>query len=334
MYKKVYDGISNTHSSRFDVGNQIPTKIFDCTINRLPQDALSVITEVLNADQKDISNIQILKKGMTNRSYVFSCKKKKYIIRIPGEGTDFLVDRQQEYQVYKVIKNKGLCDAPVYINPHNGYKITEFLDNVRVCNCDNYQEVQSCIKKLRVLHDMNLQVDHAFDIFKQIDFYESLWSESQSFYRDYALTKKNIFSLREYICNQPKHWCLTHIDAIPDNFLFFHNDVQLTDWEYAGMQDPHVDIAMFAIYSSYDKRKTDKLIDIYFEGKCDKNTRLKIYCYMAACGLLWSNWCEYKRILGVKFGKYARRQYEYAKEYYNIIVEELKFKGNFTYESR
>ena len=66
------------------------------------------------------------------------------------------------------------------------------------------------------------------------------------------------------------------------------------------------------------------LIDLYFEGECDRSTRLKIYCYMAAGGLLWSNWCEYKRKLGIKFGTYARRQYEYAKEYYEIVHNELQ----------
>ena len=89
---------------------------------------------------------------------------------------------------------------------------------------------------------------------------------------------------------------MTHIDAISDNFLFYKNDsdseekLQLTDWEYSGMQDPHVDIAMFCIYSLYDKSQIDRLIDIYFEGKCTEITRIKIYCYIAACGLLWSNW--------------------------------------------
>ena len=51
---------------------------------------------------------------------------------------------------------------------------------------------------------------------------------------------------------------------------------------------------------------------------------LKIYCYMVAGDLLWNNWCEYKRKLGIKFGTYARRQYEYAKEYYEIVHNELQ----------
>ena len=43
----------------------------------------------------------------------------------------------------------------------------------------------------------------------------------------------------------------------------------------------------------------------------------------AVCGLLWSNWCEYKKKLGVEFGEYSLRQYSYAKEYYKIVMEEL-----------
>ena len=45
--------------------------------------------------------------------------------------------------------------------------------------------------------------------------------------------------------------------------------------------------------------------------------------FIAACGLLWSNWCEYKRSLGVEFGEYSLRQYRYAKDYYKIVMEEL-----------
>ena len=99
--------------------------------------------------------------------------------------------------------------------------------------------------------------------------------------------------------------------------------MQLTDWEYAGMQDPHVDIAMFCIYSLYDRKQVDHLIDIYFDHNCSEEVRTKIYCYIAICGLLWSNWCEYKAHLGVEFGEYSLRQYRYAKDYYRYAVERM-----------
>lgn len=95
---------------------------------------------------------------------------------------------------------------------------------------------------------MKLRVNYCFDIFGQIDFYESLMGNTPSIYRDYTKTKSNIYKLKEYIDAQKKELCLTHIDAVPDNFLFTEDgQVKLIDWEYAGMQDPQVDIAMFCI---------------------------------------------------------------------------------------
>lgn len=291
--------------------------------NHLKSDAIAIISKVLEAGYSEITNITVLKKGMTNRSFLFTCKGKKYIMRIPGEGTDKLINRNEEAQVYAVLDGKNICDNIAYINPSNGYKITEFIENSRVCDAENIDDLKACMKKLKEFHNMNLLVDHEFDIFKQIEFYESLWNGEESIYKDYKTTKERVFSLKKYIDEHIENKCLTHIDAVPDNFLFSENgDVRLIDWEYAGMQDPHVDIAMFCIYALYNKRQVDRLIDIYFENKCDKETTLKIYCYIAACGLLWSNWCEYKRSLGVEFGEYSLRQYRYAKDYYRIFMEE------------
>ena len=93
------------------------------------------------------------------------------------------------------------------------------------------------------------------------------------------------------------------------------------------MQDPHVDIAMFSIYSLYNKNQVDRLIDIYFQNHCDIRTRIKIYIYISMCGLLWSNWCEFKSKLGVEFGEYSLRQYRFAKDYYRYAIKEMKELG-------
>lgn len=160
-------------------------------------------------------------------------------------------------------------------------------------------------------------------MFGQIEYYEGLWQGASSVYRDYKTTKEHVCWLKKYIDRQPKQWALTHIDAVCDNFLMKDDQIYLIDWEYAGMQDVHVDIAMFAIYAMYNKDQVDKLIDAYFEGQVEEAIRIKIYCYIAICGLLWSNWCEYKRICGVEFGEYSLKQYRYAKEYYRIVAQML-----------
>ena len=377
----------------------------DAGSDHLRSDAMRTIAEALGCEESEIGGISVLKKGMTNRSFLFSVRGQKYIMRIPGEGTDRLIDRRQEAEVFRTISGLGLCDDPVYINPENGYKITKFLEDVRVCDPQDLgefrQRVQSgaaehdgsgavehgeadkktgretdesdtgnrssaretdvakCMARLRAFHELHLEVAHTFNIFGQISFYESLWEGTPSIYRDYVRTRDNVFSLKAFLDSVEKDRCLTHIDAVPDNFLFYRQEdgsegLQLTDWEYAGMQDPHVDIAMFCIYAMYDKRCVDRVIDLYFDGqtasdgrdgqmssderggqtvsdgrgaqtnadgRCSRQTRAKIYCYIAACGLLWSNWCEYKRRFGVEFGEYSLRQYRYAKDYYRYAME-------------
>ena len=316
-------------SSIKEINSYEQLREIDSDSNHLKNDAIATISKIFGCKENDINDIAVLKKGMTNRSFMFRVNGSKYIMRIPGEGTDKLISREQENEVYKAIKGFGFCDDPVYINPVNGYKITKYLEGVRACNVNDENDLKRCMQKLRSFHDADIKVDHCFDIFKQIEFYETLWNGAVSAFKDYYDTKNKILSLREVIDNLPKQRCLTHIDAIPDNFLFYYpagskeEQLQLTDWEYSGMQDPHVDIAMFCIYALFDKQKCDHLIDLYFNGGCDITTRCKIYCYIAICGLLWSNWCEYKRRLGVEFGDYNIRQYRYAKDFYKHAKELL-----------
>ena len=293
----------------------------DSNSNHLRSDAIKTISTVFGCSETAIVDIEILKKGMTNRSFLFKVNGTKYIMRIPGEGTDKLIDRHQEADVYKTISGLGLSNEPIYINPENGYKITAYISNTRVCNPKCETDLVSCMRKLKDFHNMRLSVKHDFDIFEHIDYFESLRAGKPSVYADYYETKRKVYELRSFVESLKTERCLTHIDSVPDNFLFCASqgsgeEVLLIDWEYSGMQDPHVDIAMFCIYSLYSKDECDHLIDLYFDGKCDDTTRAKIYCYISMCGLLWSNWCEYKQLLGVEFGEYSLMQYRYAKEYY------------------
>lgn len=301
----------------------------DSDSDSLKNAAIDVICKELSCKPSDIKKISALKKGMTNRSFKFECKGKKYIMRIPGEGTEKLINRKNEYDVYKRIEGFDVCDSPIYLNPENGYKLCSFIEGVHTCDPENVEELKLCMDKLRHFHELNLKTEHSFDIFEQIDFYESLWNGKASVFKDYEKIKNRVFSLKKYIDAQNKENCLCHIDSVPDNFMFYRDrngeeQLQLSDWEYAGMQDPHVDIAMFCIYSLYNKEKIDRLIDIYFENECTNENRLKIYCYIAACGLLWSNWCEYKANLGVEFGEYSLKQYRYAKEFSKMLIEEYQ----------
>lgn len=290
------------------------------------EDIKNIIKDTLNIN--DISDIEIMKTGMTNNSFIFKSGNDKYVFRFPGEGTEFLINRKNEKTTYLLLEDKNICDAPLYLNENNGYKISKFIENVRVCNAENNSDLELCMSKLKEFHSLELKSDYYFDIYERLNFYESLWGNNKSKYKDYYETKDKVLKLRKLIESNIGEKYLCHIDAVSDNFLIYKDKngkevVQLNDWEYAGMQDPDVDIAMFCIYSLYTKEQIDNLIDIYFQNGLERIKKIKIYSYIALCGLLWSNWCEYKRQLGVNFGDYALGQYKFAKEFYEIVRIEL-----------
>ena len=320
------------HSEVVEINTYEQLRDLDSNSGKLKSDAISVICDALQVHAQEIKDITVLKKGMTNRSFLFKCKDKKYIMRIPGEGTEQLINRTEEAQVYMQIAKENICDNIIYINPENGYKITEYMENARTCDPFNDEDLKKSMRVLRSFHEKELKVAHEFHIFKQIDFYESLWDGKPSIFKDYKETKEKVLSLQKYIDKYCLKKVLTHIDAVPDNFLFVKDEngeeqIRLIDWEYAGLQDPHVDVAMFCIYAMYNREQVEQLIDYYFEEGCPKEIRIKIYCYIAACGLLWSNWCEYKRNLGVEFDEYSLRQYRYAKDYYTLVQSEWEEVG-------
>ena len=289
---------------------------------------LDIIKSVFNLQNTDIELIP-LKQGMTNDSFIFSLNNERYIIRVPGVNTDKIINRHEEYDVYQAIKDEEFVEPIVYIDRDKGYKISKFIENSHTVNPKDWNEINACLKRLKEFHNQSHRVEHYFDVFEHINYYESLMPHASK-YEDYKEIKKNIESLEPIIENLVKDWTLCHIDAVCDNFLVTENqDVYLIDFEYAAMQDPDLDVAMFIVYSLFNRQEIDRIIDIYFEHQATPLKRYKIYSYIAIVGLLWSNWCEAKQDQELLNSSYAQQQYNYAKTFYQIVFDEARILPEF-----
>ena len=78
--------------------------------------AMELISEVLQVPESEITGIKCLKTGMTNKSFLFKVHGKSYICRIPGPGTELLINRKQEKAVYDAVKDYGITEHVVYMN--------------------------------------------------------------------------------------------------------------------------------------------------------------------------------------------------------------------------
>ena len=83
-------------------------------------------------------------------------------------------------------------------------RICEVIDTPNsISTPQNPVEVEKCMHALRNFHEMNLSVDHCFDIFEQIIYYENI-RNGPSMYADYEETKQKVFQLKNYIDSQNK----------------------------------------------------------------------------------------------------------------------------------
>lgn len=292
--------------------------------NQSDNEALRLISQVFRVEESEIQRIRCLKAGMTNKSFLFEVNGESYICRIPGVGTDRLINRKQEEEVYHLVEPLDITEHIVYFNGDTGYKIARYYDGARNSDAKNWPEMERCMVLLRKLHEAKIIASHSFDLRERILFYEGLCQNRQSIlFEDYDEVRgwMDILLNRVEKLGRPKY--LSHIDSVADNFLFLPDgSVRLIDWEYAGMQDPLIDIAMCGIYSRYNEEELNRLLGIYLERSPSEEERLVTYAYSALGGFLWCLWAVFKSLEGEEFGDYTIIMYHYAKLYYKEILKE------------
>ena len=288
--------------------------------------AMTLISEVFQVPESEITGIECLKAGMTNRSFLFRVKGKAYICRIPGEGTEKLIDRRAEGESYRAIAPLGLAEELIYFNPENGYKISVYYEDARSADPESEADLRACMEVLKKLHRAPCRVSQRFDLGERIAFYESLCLEKGEIpFLDYAEVREKMNRLLSWIHGLQRPETLSHIDPVYANFLFTGEGIRLIDWEYAGMADPLIDFAMATIYAEKDFAYAKRLLDYYGDTDVPRERAEQlVIAYMALGGFLWALWAVYKEALGVSFGTYPLTQYRYAKEGYAHLAKTVK----------
>ncbi len=296
-------------------------------IHSSDNEAMRVISSAFGVPESEIVGIRCLKAGMTNRSFGFELRGKPYICRVPGEGTEKLIDRRQEAESLAAVKDLGITEDIVFFDPETGYKISEYYPDARTADIGSDEDMRRCMQLVHRLHESGVTVGHDFDIAERLEFYEGLCITGGGIpYEDYLQIRAMSRELLDRLAALGRPKTLAHIDSCVDNLLFIRggSELRLIDWEYAGMADPLIDIAMCAIYSYRDRAQADHLTDLYFgEETASPRERGVVYAYMALGGLLWALWAIYKSQLGVSFGEYTLVMYHYAKYFYRSAAELL-----------
>lgn len=288
----------------------------DKYINNTGSKIFQNICSVLQCEEKDIHEINVLKKGMTNCSFAFTCQKdgKKYVYRHPGSGTEAFISRASEYFSMQVAKQLNLDTTFVYMHPTEGWKLSLYIENARILDYHNPKELEQAVQLLARLHDANVQSEFPYRLWDQAnDFLEKIQILHKDNTVDFYLLRDKIESLYEMVNKDNWPECLNHCDALAANFLIdSENRMTLIDWEYSGQGDTAQDLGSFIACSDMNYDEALFAITKYLGHKPTEEELRHYLAYTAIASYCWYLWAIYQEANGVDTGEFLELWHNYS----------------------
>lgn len=265
--------------------------------------------------------------GMTNRNYKVTVDEHSFVLRIPGNGTEGMIQRANEGYNSRLTYKMGISPEISYINNDTGIKLTEFINDAETLSpttiqrFDNLTQIASI---LRQLHKSSVRLKNEFNVFKEIQSYECLMHEcGAEMYEGYYEFREKILKLEDKLNEVGVHIAPCHNDLVAENFIMSTGGkIYLIDWEYSGMNDPMWDIAAIFLESNFTEENQTLFLEKYFyPALVPDDIRYKITCYKVLCDFLWSIWTVVKEKQGDDFGTYGTDRFHRAIENYNKLIE-------------
>lgn len=276
------------------------------------------IKEGLSVNEEDIYDICPLG-GMTNKNYKAKVKDEYYVIRIPGAGTDSMINRYDEMVNSKMAANKKIDADILFFDYIKGIKITKLIEGAETLNpatARKRENMELVVGLLKSLHKSNMDIKNIFNVFEKIEEYEEIVNKSNGkLFDDYYLVKEDIKLLQEILKENELEFVPCHNDTVAENFIKdINGKMFLIDWEYSGLNDPMWDLAAYSQECDFSEDDEELLLNLYFREDTKECHRIKILIYKICQDFLWSIWTVLKEAQGDDFGTYGHDRYCRAKK--------------------
>lgn len=234
--------------------------------------------------------------GLTNRSYKTTMSDGRIVVvRIPGEGTEAIINRNDECLSTMLGCACGVDATLHYFGP-DGVKIVDFISEAETMSAERLRE-SDLIKKVatvfRKLHGIGVDTKVLFKVFDMAAKYRKFIAEKDvSLYPDFDDVTATVEDIKRDVdsqCNVRIVPC--HCDSLCENWVLDGSGrLYLIDWEYSGMNDAMWDLADISIEATYSKAEDDLLLKEYF---CRDYTREEYKNFTANkiyLDYLWTLW--------------------------------------------
>ena len=300
-------------------------------MRQIVHDELPIVKALL-LDTLKVSEYRSIERlgGMTNHTYkVELWNGDMYVVRIPGAGTEKLIDRDAE-KISALLACRLGIDAQIISFGEGGEKVSAYIQGAITLKEDDFSNPEMLEKVaavFRKLHDSGVDTGVSFDFLDMVSRYESnIHAAGLKLFDDYEEIKTQIIRLKAYIDKHAIYRCVPcHNDPLCENWVMDSNGkLHLIDWEYAGMNDPMWDLADFAVEAVLLSEQENILLQCYFGRKPERWEALSFFANKLYLDFLWSLWglarAPYE---GESMTEYGEQRYGRLKRNLSVFLKEF-----------
>ena len=233
--------------------------------------------------------------GLTNLVFEINTGKDRYVLRIPGKGTEQYIDRSVEIHNARVAARAGVSAEVIYSNTKSGVMLTRHIDDIVTMTPDEFSNREGsaarAAKALKQMHSFPEAFQFRFELFAMIDEYLKILDERKAELPEgYFDLIRAAHPVREALHRNPVDLVPCHCDPLCENFLDSGERMWIVDWEYSGMNDPLWDLGDLWVGAGFTPEQDLELIWAYCGGEPGKSEIARMTIYKAMCDLLWTLW--------------------------------------------
>ncbi len=257
--------------------------------------------------------------GMTNHSYAVTISDSRFVIRLPGEGTEQMINRRNEKASTQLACDL-MVDVPMILFDENsGVKIMEYLDHAETMSPQMLREennLTAATELFRILHHCGKDTGIRFEVFEMAENYEKvIFDNNVRLYMDYPSIRNRVMQLKQKTDRLMVEKVPCHNDPLCENWIQNDERMYLIDWEYAGMNDPMWDLADLSIEAEYTHKIDEQLLFAYLGGSPSEKEWLRFHANKIYLDFLWSLWGKTRVPFdGEEMEVYALHRYKRLKD--------------------
>jgi thiamine kinase-like enzyme len=244
-----------------------------------------------------------LKGGLTNISFVATCRGERFVVRCGEDIPVHHVFRDRERAASVAAFEAGLSPEIIHVEP--GIMVLRFIDGRTLAEDDLAADIGRLVPLLKDCHTkVGRHVRgpvNAFWVFQVIRDYVALLDGDRR-YLDAADRLEQAQVALPIVFG--------HHDLLAGNFIDDGSRIWLIDWEYGAFGTAMFDLANLSSNGAFGETEDAALLGAYFEGKADDDLRRAFQAMKAASALREALWAMvsdvHLRTPGVDYKAHAR----------------------------